>query len=69
MLQRLHLDISKVDRVLHMGCVWKVIGDADDVWGGTGDIHGSTGPTAGVLAHEYAALGARSLPVRAASGR
>jgi hypothetical protein len=26
MLQVLHLNISKVDRVLHMGCVWEVGG-------------------------------------------
>jgi hypothetical protein len=26
MLQVLHLDISKVDQVLHMGCVWEMGG-------------------------------------------
>ena len=31
MLQLLHLDISKVDRVLHMGCVWETAGSAGNV--------------------------------------
>jgi hypothetical protein len=31
MLQLLHLNISKVDQVLHMGCAWKAVGAADDV--------------------------------------
>jgi hypothetical protein len=26
MLQLLHLDVSKVDQVLHMGCAWKATG-------------------------------------------
>jgi hypothetical protein len=37
MLQVLHLDVSKVDRVLHMRCAWKAGGGtsgprAGDVW-------------------------------------
>jgi hypothetical protein len=31
MLQLLHLNVSKIDWVLHMGCVWEAAGDADDV--------------------------------------
>ena len=38
MLQLLHLDVSKVDRVLHMGWAWEAAGGADDIWGGVGDI-------------------------------
>ena len=30
----LHLDVSKVDRVLHMGCAWEAADDVDDVGGG-----------------------------------
>ena len=37
MLQLLHLDISKVDRVLHNGCAWKAAG-------GVGDIQSDAGP-------------------------
>ena len=40
MLQLLHLDVLKVDRVLHMGCVWKAVGSADDVRGGVSDVQG-----------------------------
>jgi hypothetical protein len=43
-LQLLHLDVSKVDRVLHMGCTWEAADGVDDVWGGVGDIQGGTGP-------------------------
>jgi hypothetical protein len=49
MLQLLHLDVSKVDRVLHMGCVWEVVGGTDDVRGGAGDAHGDVGSTACAL--------------------
>ena len=28
MLQVLHLNVSKVDRVLHMGCAWEAAGGA-----------------------------------------
>jgi len=35
MLQLLHLDISKVDRTLHMGCVSEAAGGAHDPQGGT----------------------------------
>jgi hypothetical protein len=38
MLQLLHLDVSKIDRVLHMGCAWKAVGGVDDVRGGVGDV-------------------------------
>jgi hypothetical protein len=34
MLQLLHLDISKVNRVLHIECSWKAASSTDDVWGG-----------------------------------
>jgi hypothetical protein len=33
-LQLLHLNVSKVDQVLHMGCMQKAAGDAHNVWGG-----------------------------------
>jgi hypothetical protein len=33
MLQLLHFDVSKIDRVLHMGCTWEEADDADDVRG------------------------------------
>jgi hypothetical protein len=53
MLQQLHLDVSKVDQVLHMRCTWEA---AD----GMGDIRGGAGPL------QVRSLDARSLPVRAA---
>jgi hypothetical protein len=31
MLQLLYLDVSKVDRVLHMRCMWEAAGGAGDV--------------------------------------
>jgi hypothetical protein len=31
MLQRLLLDVSKVNRMLHMGCTWKATGTVDDI--------------------------------------
>jgi hypothetical protein len=34
MLQLLHLDVSKVDRVLHMRIMWEAAGGAGDVRGG-----------------------------------
>jgi hypothetical protein len=37
MLRLLHLNVLKVDRVLHMGCAWEAAGGADDVCGGVGD--------------------------------
>ena len=43
MLQLLHLDVSKVDRVLHTRCAWKAVGGADDVRDGVGDVRGSIG--------------------------
>jgi hypothetical protein len=52
MLQRLHLDVSKVDQVLHMRCMWEA---AD----GMGDIRGGAGPL------QVRSLDARSLSVRA----
>jgi hypothetical protein len=36
MLQLLHLNVSKIDRVLHMKCVWEAAGGAGDVQGGAG---------------------------------
>ena len=43
MLQLLHLDISKVDRVLYMECAWEAADGVDDVRGGVGDAQGSVG--------------------------
>jgi len=62
LLQLLYLDVSKVDRVLHMGFAWEAAGDVDDV-------RGWREPTAGALAREPDALGARELPVQAPFGR
>ena len=56
MLQLLHLDVTKVERVLHMGYAWEAAGGAGDVLGGVGDVQGS-GPAAGVLARGPNALG------------
>jgi hypothetical protein len=51
MLQLLHLDASKVYRVLHMGCAWETAGDTNDarggagnVWGGVGNVRSGVGP-------------------------
>jgi hypothetical protein len=44
MLQLLHLDISKVNRVLHIECPWKAASSTDDVWGGVDDVQGNVGP-------------------------
>jgi hypothetical protein len=41
----LHLDVSKVDRVLHIGCVWKV-------------GRGASGPRAGNVQATWAPMGA-----------
>jgi hypothetical protein len=38
MMQLLHIDVSKVERVLRMGYVWEVAGDTDDVRGGVGNV-------------------------------
>jgi hypothetical protein len=35
-LQLLHLDVLKIDRVLHMGYTWEAAGGTDDVRGGMG---------------------------------
>jgi hypothetical protein len=40
MLQLLHLDVLKKDRVFHTRCAWEAAGGADDVQGGMGDILG-----------------------------
>jgi len=44
MLQLLYLDVSKVDRVLHMKFAWEAAGGAGDVGGGTGDVSGGASP-------------------------
>jgi hypothetical protein len=38
MLQLLHFDISKVDRMLRMGCAWEAAGSANDVRGVMDDV-------------------------------
>jgi hypothetical protein len=38
MLQPLHLNVSKVDHVLHMGCIWEAVDDSHDVRGGGGTL-------------------------------
>jgi uncharacterized protein YqgC (DUF456 family) len=40
MLQVLHLDVSKVNGVLHMGCAWEAAGSAGVVRGGMGPLLG-----------------------------
>ena len=74
MLQLLHLDVSKVDQLLHMGCVWEAAGGASGVRGGAGDIRGDTsdfwgryGPTAGTLTRKPNTLGACLLVERVPS--
>jgi hypothetical protein len=37
-LQLLYLDVSKVDRVLHIGCTWESISGMGDVQRGTGPL-------------------------------
>ena len=66
MLQQLHLDILKVDRVLYMGCSWEAVGGSDNVRGGVGDVRSGASATSGALAREPNALDVRSLPMRAA---
>jgi hypothetical protein len=44
MLQLLQLDVSKVNRVLHIRCAWEATGGTDDVWDSMGDIRGDAGP-------------------------
>ena len=44
MLQLLNPDVSKVDQVLYMGCVWEAAGGADDIRGGVGDVRDGAGP-------------------------
>jgi hypothetical protein len=38
MLQLLYLNVSKVDQVLHMECMWEAAGDSHDVRGGVGTL-------------------------------
>jgi hypothetical protein len=42
MLQLLHVNVSNVDQVLHMGRVWEAASDVDDVRGGMDDVRGGT---------------------------
>jgi hypothetical protein len=44
MLQMLHLNILKVDQVLHMRCAWKAADDTGDVRGSVGDVRGDVDP-------------------------
>jgi hypothetical protein len=37
MLQMLHLNVLKVDRVLHMKCAWEAASSASDIQGDAGD--------------------------------
>jgi hypothetical protein len=65
MLQLLYLDVSKVDRVLHMWCVWEVPGDAGGVRDITGDVQSGVGPL--LVARSRARRNRRSLAVWAPS--
>jgi hypothetical protein len=38
MLQLLHLNVLKVDQVLHMGCAWEAAGGAGNVRGNTSQL-------------------------------
>jgi hypothetical protein len=38
MLQLLHLNVSKVDQVLHVGCAWEAAGGTSDVPDSVGDV-------------------------------
>jgi hypothetical protein len=49
MLQLLHLDVSKIEYMLHMGYVWEAAGGASDVRGGEGDVRDDGGPLVGAL--------------------
>jgi hypothetical protein len=44
MLQLLHLDVLKVDQVLHIGCTWKAASSAGNVLSGVSDVWGGVGP-------------------------
>ena len=44
MLQLLHLDVLKVDRVLHIGCAWEAADGVNDIQGGVGDARSDAGP-------------------------
>ena len=44
MLQLLHLNVLKVDQVLHMRCAWEAAGGADDIRGGMGNVRSDAGP-------------------------
>jgi hypothetical protein len=55
-LQLLHLNVSKIDQVLHMGCMPKAAGGAHNIWG-------ARGPTVGALARSPDGLVPRSFPV------
>ena len=71
MLQLLHLDVSKVDRVLHMRCVWEAADGADDVWGGMGgmgDVQGGTGPLLVRFSREPDVVCALLIPLRGSFG-
>jgi hypothetical protein len=46
-LQLLHLDISKVDRVLHIGCPCEAASDMGNIRGSMGDVQGGAGPLLG----------------------
>jgi hypothetical protein len=47
MLQRLHLNVSKVDQVLQMGCAWEATGSTGVIQGCVGPLlgHSLTSPT------------------------
>jgi hypothetical protein len=44
MLQLLHMDVSKEDCVLHMGCTWEAVDGVGDVRDGVGDVRSGMGP-------------------------
>jgi hypothetical protein len=46
-LQLLHLDILKVDRVLHIRCAREAASDAGNIRGSMGDVRGDAGPLLG----------------------
>jgi hypothetical protein len=54
-LQLLHIDVSKVDRVLHMGCAWEAASGVGGVRDGTTPLMWRS------LTRKPNALGARSL--------
>jgi hypothetical protein len=69
MLQQFYLNVSKVDRVLHIGCAWKAANSMGDVRGGMGDVWGWRGPAAATLALEPNTLGCSLACCAAPSGR